>query len=82
MSKMQALFAMAAMMAVPSCEMMYGEPHHYSQPTKPKKLTEEEKWRIHQEMENRYHIYNINGVEIKARNKKDAKKIYSRKYKK
>ena len=44
----------------------------------PKMMTEEQKKRIHDTYNRQFHKYNINGVEIVAKSKKDAKKIYSK----
>lgn len=40
-------------------------------------LTDDEKKRIHNDYDRQFHKYVINGEEIIARSKKDAKKIYN-----
>lgn len=72
------MMTLAGLIIAADYEKFYRDPilrrnYSYSKP-----MSEEEKKRIHDNYQRQFHIFNINGVEISAKSKKDAKKIYER----
>lgn len=55
------------------------EPRRSSAP-RPRQLTDKEKYRIHAAEASKWHEFTINGEVIKARSKKDARKIYNKRH--
>ena len=75
-----------ALMAM-ALAMMAGDKSVFSETPKPSEmpdvqLSDEEKERVKRKYESQFHIYNVNGEQIKARSKKDARIIYQRNHKK
>lgn len=74
MYKMAMFLGMAAAF---SGENLYGSPER-KVGMKQKQLTDDDRKRIQNSYNNQFHKYIICGVEIIARSKKDAKRIYSK----
>lgn len=55
------------------------EPRRSSVP-RPRQLSDKEKYRLHAIEKSKWHEFTINGEVIKARSKKDARKIYNKRH--
>lgn len=77
--KIFAMMAMGMAMMAQGTDMFADEPIRSSAPL-PRKLTDEEKYRLHAAEKSKWHEYTINGEVIKARNKVDARKIYNKRH--
>lgn len=71
---------MALMMQAAADSYIQSGKNPYYIPDTPtiKPMSDEEKARIHAAYKRQFHTFIINGVEISAKSKKDAKKIYSK----
>lgn len=76
------MMMLAGLAAATRYEDFYRDPmlssRSQSSPSTKPTMSEEDKKRIHEAYLRQFHIFNINGVEISAKSKKDAKKIYER----